>query len=166
MAWISCKILSTASSINGATRSSDVIREEHFCRQVGGAQSEWFTAGGCGGGGGGGVHSGGSSSGSSRADGDSILIAEQPEGEESHGWKLWETEEREKWQTHCVLFALRRRCFVDGSEFAEGVEGATGGGVCRSEIEVQQRQRSKWEANTREMDRQTALPDSSALCVD
>lgn len=43
--------------------------EKHFNRQVGGAQSEWLTAGG---GGGGGVHSGGNS-----LVGDSILIAQQ-----------------------------------------------------------------------------------------
>ncbi len=56
VAWISYNILSIASSINGTTRSSSVIWGKHFYRQVGGAQSEWFTAGaGAGGGGGGGV---------------------------------------------------------------------------------------------------------------
>lgn len=35
---------STASSISGTSRSSSVIRGRHFYRQVGGAQSEWFTA--------------------------------------------------------------------------------------------------------------------------
>lgn len=58
--------------------------EKHFNRQVGGAQSEWLTAGG--GGGGGGVHSGGN-----RLVGDSILIAQQSKavkGMERNGWKL------------------------------------------------------------------------------
>lgn len=53
-AWISHHILSAASSINGGTRSSNVIREMRFYRQVRGAQSEWFTAGAGGGGGWGG----------------------------------------------------------------------------------------------------------------
>lgn len=70
---------STASSISGTSRSSSVIRGRHFYRQVGGAQSEWFTAvsaAAAAGGGGGGVYSGGSSV--------SVLSAQQPEeGEET-----------------------------------------------------------------------------------
>lgn len=44
--------------------------------------------------------------------------------------------------------------------------GATAGGVCCSEIEVQHREWSKWEAITREMEQQTVLPNSSVLTVD
>lgn len=69
---------------------------------------------------------------------------------------------------HCILSIIckiRRRCFVDGNEFGKK-GGATAGGVCCSEIEVQHREWSKWEAITREMDRQTVLPNSSALTVD
>lgn len=99
--WISYNILSTASSIIGADRSSDVKWEKHFYRQVGGAQSEWFTAGA---GGGGGVYSGGSS-----VDRDSILIAQQPkavEGVERNGWKLWEWERSSG--RYCVFFAVKK----------------------------------------------------------
>ena len=42
----------------------------------------------------------------------------------------------------------------------------TAGGVCCLEIQVQQREWSKWEAITGEMDRQTVLPNSRALTVD
>lgn len=68
-----------------------------------------------------------------------------------------------------VLFAAKRRCSVDGSEFGQKKE--KGGGrleqeACCSEIEVQQREWSKWEAITREMDRQTVLPNSSTFTVD
>lgn len=68
-----------------------------------------------------------------------------------------------------VLFAAKRRCSVDGSEF--GQKKRKRGGrleqeACCSEIEVQQREWSKWEAITREMDRQTVLPNSSTFTVD
>lgn len=112
-----------------------------------------------------GLYSGGSS-----VDGDSILIAQQPkavEGAERNAWKLWET--RGRGGRHCILsiiYNIRKRCFVDGSEFDQKKGGATAGGMCCEEIEVQQREWSKWEAITREMDRQTVLPNSRALTVD
>lgn len=70
-----------------------------------------------------------------------------------------------------VLFAAKIRCSVDGSEFGQKKKKKKGGGrleqeACCSEIEVQQREWSKWEAITREMDRQTVLPNSSTFTVD
>lgn len=70
-----------------------------------------------------------------------------------------------------VLFAAKIRCSVDGSEFGKKKKKKKGGGrleqeACCSEIEVQQREWSKWEAITREMDRQTVLPNSSTFTVD
>lgn len=53
-----------------------------------------------------------------------------------------------------------------GWEWIWKTGGATAGGVCCSETEVQHREWSKWEAITREMDRQTVLPNSSAPTVD
>lgn len=69
-----------------------------------------------------------------------------------------------------VLFAAKIRCSVDGSEFGQKKKKKGGGRLeqeaCCSEIEVQQREWSKWEAITREMDRQTVLPNSSTFTVD
>lgn len=97
-----------------------------------------------------GVGGGGMYSGDSSVDGDSILIAQQPkavEGVGRNGWKLWETGGSSgRHSILCIIYKIRRRCFVDGSEFGKKGELQQEACVC-SETEVQQREWSKWESN-------------------
>ena len=91
---------------------------KHFYRQVGEAQSEWFTTGA--------ASRGGSRSrrrrrrvysGDSCFDGDSILIAQQPkavEGEERNGRKLSETKGTGgRHRILCIICRIRKSCLAN-----------------------------------------------------
>jgi len=79
--WVSSNILSTASSINGTARSSDVTGSTFI-----GKSEELSLSGLPLEGGGAGLYSGGSSS--SSIDDDSVLIAQQPKAVERNARKL------------------------------------------------------------------------------
>ena len=98
VAWISYDIVPLLPQLTELLGAQISFKKKHFCRQVGGALSEWFTVAAAAGG----VCSGGSSSSTRR---ESILITQQPEGVEGEERKRIEIvgDGRECWQTLCLV---------------------------------------------------------------